>query len=141
MRFIDTLRPYDILEHKGIQYGVCRDYSHISRYRRLRQVTNNPQDMNERFITLETPNPFETHSDVTYYEVPQSEENRLDVIAYKLLGSAQYAWAIAYFNGIEDGYTAHAGQKLVIPINITQLFEKGECLASVSPNTLNLGSE
>lgn len=141
MRYYDTLRPYDILEHKGIQYGVCRDFSHISRYRRLRQVTNNPLDMNERFITLETPNPFETHSDITYYTVPQHEENRLDVIAYKLLGSAQYAWTIAYFNGIDDGYTAHAGQKLMIPTNITQLFEKGECLASVSPNTLNLGSE
>lgn len=140
-RFYDTLRPYDILEHKGIQYGVCRDYSHISRYRRLRQVTNNPSDMDERFIDLETPNPFETHSDVTYYEVPQHEENRLDIIAFKTLGSAQYAWAIAYFNNIEDGYTAHAGQKLAIPRNITQLFEKGECLASVSPNTLNLGAE
>lgn len=140
-RFIDTLRPYDILEHKGIQYGVCRDYNHLCRYRRLRQVTNNPSDMTERFIVLETPNPFETHSEVTYYEVPQHEENRLDVIAYKLLGSAQYAWAIAYFNNIEDGYTAHAGQKLAIPRTITQLFEKGECLASVSPNTLNLGSE
>lgn len=141
MRFYDTMRPYDILEHKGIQYGVCRDFSHICRYRRLRQVVNNPADNAERFIDLETPNPFETHSDITYYEVPQDEENRLDIIAYKLLGSAQYAWAIAYFNGIEDGFTVRGGQKLIIPKTITQLFEKGECLASVSPTTLNLGAE
>lgn len=141
MRWYDTLRPYDILEHKGIQYGVCRDFSHISRYRRLRQVVNNPQDQADRFITLETPNPFETHSPITYYEVPEHEENRLDIIAYKMLGSAMYAWAIAYFNDIEDGFTAHPGQKLRIPKTITQLFEKGECLASVSPTTLNLGSE
>ena len=141
MKYFDTLRPYDILEHKGIQYGVCRDFSHISRYRRLRQVVNNPQELLDRFITLETPNPFQTDSEVTYYDVPQSEENRLDVIAYKTLGSALYAWAIAYFNHIEDGFTVHAGQKLVIPKAITQLFEKGECLASVSPTTLNLGSE
>lgn len=140
-KFYDTLRPYDILEHKGIQYGVCRDFNHISRYRRLRQVTNNVSDMSERFVDLETPDLFETHSDVTYYEVPTTEENRLDLIAYKMLGSAQYSWVIAYFNGIEDGYTAYAGQKLAIPKNITQLFEKGECLASVSPTTLNLGSE
>lgn len=141
MRYYDTLRPYDILEHKGIQYGVCRDFSHICRYRRLRQVVNNPSDMTDRFIDLETPNPFETNSDITYYEVPQHEENRLDIIAFNLLGSAQYAWAIAYFNQIEDGFTVHSGQKLIIPRNITQLFEKGECLASVSPNTLNLGTE
>ena len=141
MRFYDTLRPYDILEHKGIQYGVCRDFSHICRYRRLRQVVNNPSDMTDRFIDLETPNPFETNSEITYYEVPQYEENRLDIIAFNLLGSAQYAWAIAYFNQIEDGFTVHSGQKLIIPRNITQLFEKGECLASVSPNTLNLGTE
>ena len=141
MRWYDTLRPYDVLEHKGIQYGVCRDFNHISRYRRLRQVVNNPQDQQDRFITLETPNPFETNTAVTYYEVPEYETNRLDVIAYKTLGSAMYAWAIAYFNGIEDGFTVHAGQKLKIPTTITQLFEKGECLASVSPNTLNLGSE
>lgn len=141
MRFYDTLRPWDILEHKGIQYGVCRDFGHISRYRRLRQVVNNPSDMYDRFIDLETPNPFETHSDVTYYVVPQHEENRLDIIAYKMLGSAQYAWAIAYFNDIEDGYTALAGQKLKIPMSITQLFQAGECLASVSPSMLNLGSE
>ena len=141
MKFYDTLRPYAKLEHKGLQYGVCRDFNHISRYRRLRQVINNPQDSYERFITLETPNPFETNTQVSYYEVPQHEENRLDIIAYKFLGSAQYSWALAYFNGIEDGFTVHSGQKLRIPKTITQLFEKGECLASVSPLTLNLGTE
>lgn len=141
MKWYDTLTPYAEVEHKGIQYGVCRDFNHICRYRRLRQVVNNPNDAEERFITLETPNPFETHTDVTYYEVPTSEENRLDIIAYNTLGSAQYAWVIAYFNGIQDGFTAYPGQRLAIPKNIVQLFEKGECLASVSPTTLNLGTE
>ena len=61
--------------------------------------------------------------------------------AYKFLGSAQYAWVIAYFNNIEDGFSVYAGQKIRIPKTITQLFEKGECLASVSPLTLNLGTE
>jgi len=141
MKFYNTLEPYQIIEHEGIQYGVCRDFNHICRYRRLRQVINNPQNPENRFIALETPNPFETHIEVNYYEVPQSESNRLDLIAYKLLGSAQYAWIIAYVNGIQDGFTARPGQKLIIPKNITQLFDKGECLASVSPLTLNLGTE
>ena len=141
MKFFDTLVPYDVLEHNGIQYGVCRDYQHISRYRRLRQVIHSPAIMEDRFVALETPNPFETHSDVTYYEVPSHEENRLDIIAYKFLGSAQYAWTLAYFNGIEDGYTVHEGQKIMIPKSFTQLFNKGEILAAVSPLTLNLGTE
>ncbi len=141
MKWYNTLEPYDTVPHDGIQYGVCRDYNHICRYRRLRQVVNNPQSTEDRFITLETPNPFVTNTEVTYYEVPTSEENRLDIIAYKTLGSAQYAWVIAYFNGIQDGYTAKPGQRLMIPNDITQLFSKGECLASVSPITLNLGTE
>lgn len=141
MKWYNTTTPYEVLEHKGIQYGVCRDYSHMCRYRRLRQVINNPDDISDRFIDLETPNPFETHSDVIYYEVPASEENRLDVIAFNLFGSAQYSWIISYFNDIQDGFTVNAGQRLVVPKAITQLFEKGECLASVSPLTLNLGTE
>lgn len=141
MHFFNTLEPYHILEHKGIQYGVCRDFNHISRYRRLRQVVHNPSDNVERFAALETPNPFETHQDVKYYVVSTSEENRLDIIAYKTLGSANYAWVIAYFNGIEDGFTVSAGQKLMIPDAIMSLFGKGEVLAPVSPLTLNLGTE
>lgn len=141
MKFYNTLEPYQVVEHEGIQYGVCRDFNHICRYRRLRQVINNPQNPETRFIDLETPNPFESHIEITYYEVPTSEENRLDLIAYKMLGSAQYSWVIAYFNGIQDGFTAKPGQKLIVPKTITQLFDKGECLASVSPITLNLGSE
>ena len=141
MKWYNTTTPYEVLEHKGIQYGVCRDYNHMCRYRRLRQVINNPDDISDRFIDLETPNPFETHSEVIYYEVPASGENRLDVIAFNLFGSAQYSWIISYFNDIQDGFTVNAGQRLVVPKAITQLFEKGECLASVSPLTLNLGTE
>ena len=141
MKFYDTLTPYAEVEHKGIQYGVCRDFNHLCRYRRLRQVVSNPDVAEERFIELETPNPFETNSEVMYYEVPTQEENRLDLIANKLLGSSQYGWVIAYFNGIQDGFTVRAGQRLSVPKNISQLFSKGECLASVSPTTLNLGTE
>ena len=141
MRFYDTLRPYDILEHRGIQYGVCRDFDHISRYRKLRQIVHNPTDIVDKFVALETPNPFETHSDVSYYEVPATEEDRLDIIAYKYLGSAQYAWVLAYFNNIEDGFTVREGQKIRIPKSFTQLFNKGEVLSSVNPLQLNLGSE
>ena len=137
MKIQNTFRPYKVIEYDGIQYGVCRDYDHISRYRGLRQVTHNISDMYERFIALETPNPFSTNSEILYYEVPHTEVNRLDLI----LGSAQYAWTIAYFNQIPDGFTVREGQRIMIPKTFTQLYNKGEILASVNPMSLNLGTE
>lgn len=140
MRIYDTLIPYRTLEYDGIQYSVCRDFNHISRYRGLRQVVHNADD-EDRFVSLETPNPFQTHADVRYYVVPAFLENRLDIIAYEQLGNANYAWVIAYMNGISDGYTVKEGQRLKIPESITVLFNKGELLSSVSPVMLNLGTE
>ena len=104
-------------------------------------MTHNPESTDDRFIALETPNPFTTNLEVSYYDVPADEENRLDVIAYKKLGSAQYAWVIAYFNGIEDGFTCREGMRLAIPNSITDLFSSGEVLQTVNALTLNLGTE
>lgn len=141
MKFYDTLVPYKTIEYKGIHYTVCRDYSHISRYRGLRQVVFMPDDP-ERFTALETANAIISNKlPVKFHTVTVTEENRLDLIAYKELGSVSYAWVIAYINRIVDGYTVHEGQRLTIPINITSLFSKGELLAPVSPSALNLGSE
>lgn len=137
----DTLIPYDVLEFDGIQYTPCHDFSHISRYRGLRQIVHNPKSLSDRLLTLETPNEFKTNVDVMYHEVTPDEVNRLDLIAYRTLGSAQYSWVIAYFNSIEDGYTAVAGEILQVPENFTSLFKSGELLASVPPTSLNLGVE
>lgn len=96
----------------------------------------------ERFTALETANAIISNKlPVKFHTVTVTEENRLDLIAYKELGSVSYAWVIAYMNRIVDGYTVHEGQRLTIPINITSLFSKGELLAPVSPSALNLGSE
>lgn len=140
MEFYNTLVPYKTLDYKGIQYASCRDFNHISRYRGLRQVIHSPNEP-DRLVTLETPNPFTTNTDVNYYEVSADTENRLDVIAYRFLGSAQYAWVIAYFNGIEDGFTCREGQRLAIPKSISSLFNTGEILQAIPASTLNLGSE
>lgn len=136
----DLTQPYDEIEHRGIAYSVCREYDHISRYRCLRQVVHNPNDI-DRYVTLETPNAFITHTDVIYHDVTVEEENRLDIIAQKYLGSPTYAWVIAYFNRIEDGYTVLEGQKLMIPRNVTALFDKGEILEPRTALVLNLGEE
>lgn len=140
MEFYNTLVPYKTLDYKGIQYTSCRDFNHISRYRGLRQVIHSPNEP-DRLVTLEIPNSFTTNTDVNYYEVSADTENRLDIIAYRFLGSAQYAWVIAYFNGIEDGFTCREGQKLAVPKSISSLFNSGEILQSIPASTLNLGSE
>lgn len=140
-KIIDTLSPYDSVEYGGIQYTNCRDYDFISRNRGLRQVVHNPEEADERVLALETANPFSTHTEVIYHDVELSEENRLDIIADKYLGSPTYYWVIAMFNNIEDGYTVREGQRLQIPRSITSLMTKGEILAPVSALTLNLGTE
>lgn len=138
--YYDTLIPYAEIQHRGIQYTVCRDFNHISRYKGLRQVIHNPDD-SDRFIALETPNSIVSNAEFLYYDVPAIEENRLDLISYKFFGSAQYSWIISYFNGIEDGYTVYEGQRLKILKNFTDLFNSGEILAPIPALILNLGSE
>lgn len=139
--YYNTLIPYIVAPHEGIQYTVCRDFNHISRYKGLRQVIHNPDNTNDRFITLETPNGISFNVEYLYYEVPYMEENRLDLIADKFLGSAQYSWVISYMNGIEDGFTVHEGQRLMIIKDFTSLFNKDEILASIPAMYLNLGTE
>lgn len=136
----DLTAPYDVIDHEGIVYSVCRDFNHISRYRNLRQVVHSP-DTTDRYVTLETVNPFITHTEIKYHEVTVAEEDRLDLIAEKELGSATYGWVIAYFNSIEDGYTVREGQKLVIPKSVTALLSNGEILAPITAIKLNLGEE
>ena len=136
----DLTQPYKVLEHEGIVYSNCQEFNHISRYRNLRKVVHLP-DSEDRYVMLETVNPFVSNTVVKYHEVDVSEENRLDLIAQKELGSATYGWVIAYFNGIEDGYTVREGQRLVIPGSVTALLSKGEILAPVTALKLNLGEE
>ena len=142
MFILNTNEPYATLDHKGIDYSCCKEFEYISRYRGLRQVVRNPDDSDDRFITFETPNPFiSSNVRVIWYEVTSSEQNRLDLIAYKYLGSAQYNWVIAYFNEIEDGFSCRTGQKLMIPVGITELMQSGEILQNITALKLNLGSE
>ena len=131
IEYYNTLIPYQEIEYEGIQYGVCREYSHISRYRGLRQIVHNPITYQNRFVAHETQNPFTTNLRVRFYDVPAYLEDRLDIIARDQLGDATYSWVIAYFNNIEDGYTVRAGQRLMIPNSVTDLFLTGEILQSI----------
>lgn len=141
MRYLNsTIESYAEVERDDIQYTYCRDFNHVSRYRGLRQVIHQGQSP-DRYVALESPNAFETHTNITYYTVPANRENRLDIIAQELLGSADYKWVIAYFNGIIDGFTVHEGMTLRVPKTVSSLFETGEVLSPIPATKLNLGSE
>lgn len=137
----DTTRPYKSVDYNGIEYTTCKDFDHISRYRRLRQVIHYLTNSN-RFITLELQNNYSYENvEIEYYIVPNERENRLDLVSYDYYGSSSYSWIISYINGISDGFTIYEGQVLMIPKNITDLFKSGCILSSVPATTLNLGTE
>ena len=121
MNDYSTLTPYKSIERDDIQYTYCYDYNHISRYKGLRQVIHQGLS-SDRYVALETSNPFTSDANVFYFTVPSRLKNRLDVIAAEKLGSASYAWVIAYFNGIEDGFSVDEGTVLRIPKSISLLF-------------------
>jgi hypothetical protein len=137
----NTLRPYKKVDYQGIQYSTCKEYDHICRYKGLRQIVHNYNNVEDRFVSHETANPFNSNLKRKYYTVTADRENRLDLIAYEQLGSSQYAWVIAYFNGITDGYTVWEGQLLSMPTDVSLLFNTGEILQSVPATKLNLSRE
>ena len=141
MQLYDTYTPYEEVPYQGLQYSVCVDYNHISRYKGLRQLIHNPNYIDSRFVSLETPNALQSNINVRFYEVPFSEENRLDLIANKFLGDSTYAWIIAYINEIDDGFTVRAGQRIKIPVSFYDLFNSGELLAAIPALQLNLLTE
>jgi hypothetical protein len=107
----------------------------------LRQVIHQGNHPAARYTALETTNPFSTNVVMKMYTVPAYLENRLDIIAEQQLGSAKYAWIIAYINRITDGFTVLEGTQLQLPNNVNELFNTGEILGTISAVKLNLGSE
>ena len=143
MRYLlhDTTKPYKEVEYKGIEYTVCKEFDHISRYKRLRQVIHYLEGT-QRFKTLEVQNSYDYDDiKIEYYIVTVETENRIDLISYKYFGTTSYSWIISYINQIYDGYTVFEGQVLMIPVNLSDLFKSGCVLSAVSPTSLNLGTE
>lgn len=140
LNFPDTWKPYKQIKRDPIQYTYCVDYNHLCRYMTLRQVIHQGKHTS-RYISLETTNAFKTNSAMKVYTVPAHLENRLDLIAEDQLGSAKYAWVIAYVNRIPDGFTVLEGTQLQIPVSISQLLETGEIMGTIDATHLNLGSE
>lgn len=62
------------------------------------------------------------------FVVTAAEENRIDIVATKVYGSASLYWAICYMNGISDPLSLPIGTVLIIP-SIKGLFEYPNPLA------------
>ena len=140
MIFQNINTQYKEVKRDPIQYTYCRNFNYLSRYKSLRQVIHEGNSKG-RFVAFETTNAFNSYCKTKSYVVTPDKENRLDLIAQEQLGSASYAWVIAYFNNLADGFTVLEGTTLIMPVSITALFDKGEILSSISVNKLNLGSE
>lgn len=57
------------------------------------------------------------------YTVTPAEENRIDIVAYKLYGSASLYWVLCYMNNIVDPLVLPAGRVLYVPdISAVQQF-------------------
>ena len=137
----DTTKPYKFIDSRGIEYTVCKDFDHISRYKRLRQIIHYLEGT-ARFMTLEIQNSYNYEDiEIEYYVVDVVHENRLDLISYEHFNTTSYSWIISYINGISDGFTVFEGQILMIPTNLSDLFKSGCVLSAVSPTALNLGTE
>ena len=63
MKIYDTLQPQWNLEYVPNEYAVCMDFNHLCRYRGLRQLVHDPSSEENRLVTLETPNPFESNAE------------------------------------------------------------------------------
>ena len=55
------------------------------------------------------------HEGTDFYTVKNYEENRIDIVATKLYGSASYYWVLCYMNNIEDPLKLPAGTVLLVP--------------------------
>jgi len=64
---------------------------------------------------------------VTYYRVQENDLMRMDLVSYKVYGSAEYWWIIANVNGIEDVFhDMEVGQLLTVPnkLDIYQFYKR-----------------
>lgn len=137
----DTTIPYKKVDYHGIEYTVCKDFGHISRYRKLRQVIHFLEN-DKRFISLETQNYYDFKDlDVEYYIVPTDRENRLDLISNDFYGTPEFGWVLAYINGLNDAFTVYEGRMLIVPKNLNNLYGSNEILGSIPATSLNLGTE
>lgn len=92
------------------RYQVAPDS--MSRYQHDDRIV---MDDGEKFI--ETPDRivFQRSNKDQLYTVEAGFENRLDLISWKVYGSAMYWWAIAAASGIQDPFTVPVGTVLTVP--------------------------
>ena len=106
-----------------IFYSKPRNYNHISRYGKYRQIVENHvsrvETFNQTFVDKSTNDKFHT--------VTQQQENRLDIIANIYYSDPSLGWAIALANELVDPFVVVPGTVLRIPEFIS-LYQYGGAL-------------
>jgi len=102
----------EILAHYVVPYNI----NSLSRYKHIDELLI--ADEQEKLIKA-TMGPIDLgiipYGSFPMYVVPAYEENRIDLIATKLYGSASLYWVICYANNIADPLNIKAGDILFIP--------------------------
>jgi hypothetical protein len=96
------------------QYKVTYGINDMSRYKHIDELlladnkvlkaTLGPSDMSIY--------PF---NGTNIFTVTAAEENRIDIVAYKVYGAANLYWVLCYFNAISDPLNLPVGTVLFIP--------------------------
>lgn len=104
-------------------YSGNRDYSHISRYRKYRQIIDDnvvyTETFNQQGVSL-------SNNDITHI-VKLNEKNRLDMIALTYYKDASLWWILALANNIINPFIVVPGTVLRVP-PLINLYNRGEAL-------------
>lgn len=93
-------------------YSDCYSPYSVSRYKR-KSIMEYSDGL---YYSIELPEDLHiVTDDVSSYVVKGSDENRLDLIAYKFYGDATMFWVIASYNDIVDPMDVPVGTVLLIP--------------------------
>lgn len=101
------------------QYIVPYSTQDNNRYKHLDQLL-----LEDRKVIRATINPIDLgimpFDGVSEHIVTADEENRIDIVATKIYGSASLYWILCYANSLEDPYDLPVGFPLIVP-NISAL--------------------
>lgn len=103
-------------------YSTCKQYNHLSRYSKYRQIIDDTtyiETFNQTIVE---------HSDGDQYHiVTTGQKNRLDIIALQYYNDASLWWVIALANNMIDPFIVTVDTILRIP-SLASLFKSGGAL-------------
>lgn len=96
------------------QYKVTYSINDMSRYKHIDELL-----LSDNKVVKATMGPSDMSiypfNGTNMFTVTAAEENRIDLVAYKVYGAASLYWIICYFNAIADPLKLPVGTVLFIP--------------------------